>query len=390
MRKSADLHKNSGGAIRKLGSFYFIYFGILGIFLPFFNLYCKDIGFSGFQIGMITAIQPVVRLVFPVFWGYCSDRFGWRSGLIRWPHLGVILSFIALLWFKSFTGVAVIIFFYTFFLIPILPLWEANVLERLESIRKEYGHVRLWGSLGFIFFSLFAGKFIDYYPIERILIVILLLIFLNFLVSLLTPLKSKNIPDFRSLDGSWFKNPKIRIFLMSCALMQASHGTYYAFFSIFMNEQGLSNTFIALLWTIGVVFEILVMLWAGALIRRYGYERLFALTFFAAGLRWFLSSFIVGGPIFIFIQGLHGLSFGLFHVCAVTWVSKLVPRGFQATGQSLYNSVTYGVGGILGFLMNAFLYDYVGARGLWFIDAWIAFGGLALSFILVLKRGKVI
>ena len=30
---------------------YFIYFGVLGIFLPYFNLYCYHLGFSGLQIG---------------------------------------------------------------------------------------------------------------------------------------------------------------------------------------------------------------------------------------------------------------------------------------------------------------------------------------------------
>jgi MFS family permease len=97
---------------------------------------------------------------------------------------------------------------------------------------------------------------------------------------------------------------------------------------------------------------------------------------------------VSGGPVFIFIQGLHGLSFGLFHVCAVTWIARLVPRAFQTTAQSLFSSATYGVGGIVGFLMNAFLYDDWGAQKLWMLDCFIALAGFGLSLIFVLIKNK--
>jgi PPP family 3-phenylpropionic acid transporter len=277
---------------------------------------------------------------------------------------------------------------YTFFIVPVLPLWEATVLEKLDLVKKDYGQVRLWGSLGFILLSLVVGLLLEFQPASVIIIVFLFLSFLNFGILKIGPASVSSVVGLQRLDLSWIKGGKLLIFLMSCALMQASHGTYYAFFTVFMSESNHSHLYIGFLWTIGVAFEVAFMIYAGKLIRRFSYEFIFSLTFLATALRWGLSSVVSGGPVFIFIQGLHGLSFGLFHVCAVTWIARLVPRAFQTTAQSLFSSATYGVGGIVGFLMNAFLYDDWGAQKLWMLDCFIALAGFGLSLIFVLIKNK--
>jgi PPP family 3-phenylpropionic acid transporter len=155
-----------------------------------------------------------------------------------------------------------------------------------------------------------------------------------------------------------------------------------------MRELNHSSFFIGFLWTVGVAFEVILMIYAGKLIRRYGHEMIFIFTFAAAALRWILTSVISGGPFFIFIQGLHGLTFGLFHISAVTWIARLAPRGFQATAQSLFSSATYGVGGIIGFLMNAFLYEHWGAKVLWTLDCFIALAGLGLGLLFIFLKSK--
>ena len=43
---------------------------------------------------------------------------------------------------------------------------------------------------------------------------------------------------------------------MAVFLMQVSHGPYYAFYSIFMKDQGYSETLIGQLWALGVVAEV--------------------------------------------------------------------------------------------------------------------------------------
>src|SRR5210317_369777 len=61
-----------------IGSQYFLYFGVLGIFLPFFNLYCYHLGFSGFRIGILSAVRSVALVLFPLIWGALADRLNAR------------------------------------------------------------------------------------------------------------------------------------------------------------------------------------------------------------------------------------------------------------------------------------------------------------------------
>jgi len=60
---------------------YFLYFAVLGIFLPFFNLYCYHLGFSGLQIGTLSAIQTGATVIFPLVWGALADRFAARKSI---------------------------------------------------------------------------------------------------------------------------------------------------------------------------------------------------------------------------------------------------------------------------------------------------------------------
>ena len=62
-----------------ISSQYFIYFGVLGLFLPYFNLYCYHLGFSGFQIGVLSAIRSLALVLFPLIWGLLADRFSIRK-----------------------------------------------------------------------------------------------------------------------------------------------------------------------------------------------------------------------------------------------------------------------------------------------------------------------
>jgi MFS transporter, PPP family, 3-phenylpropionic acid transporter len=66
-----------------LGTQYFLYFGVMGMHLPFFNLYCYDLGFSGWQIGTLSAARSLVLIFFSLFWSLLADRFQAR----RWIYI---------------------------------------------------------------------------------------------------------------------------------------------------------------------------------------------------------------------------------------------------------------------------------------------------------------
>ena len=68
---------------RRLASFYFAYFLMLGGIAPFFSLYLNKLGFSGVQIGVLLALMPLARVVAPPAWAWLADHQGNRRPLVR-------------------------------------------------------------------------------------------------------------------------------------------------------------------------------------------------------------------------------------------------------------------------------------------------------------------
>ena len=61
---------------------YFLYFGTMGVHLPFFNLYCYKLDFSGFQIGTLSAMRSITLILFSILWSVLADRFHTRRGAL--------------------------------------------------------------------------------------------------------------------------------------------------------------------------------------------------------------------------------------------------------------------------------------------------------------------
>ena len=156
-----------------ISSQYFIYFGVLGIFLPYFNLYCYHLGFSGLQIGILSALRSLAMVLFPLFWGSLADRFQIRKPIY------ILCTFLSTsiwgiyLFFVDFWSMLLIAAFYGIFYAPIISFLEAVTMDVLGQEKKSYGRIRAWGSISFIVMVLVLGKIIDLYSVDIILILIL-------------------------------------------------------------------------------------------------------------------------------------------------------------------------------------------------------------------------
>ena len=121
--------------LRILQSQYFLYFAVMGVVLPYFNLYCYHIGFDGFQIGAISALKSAVVVVFPLLWGILADRYRMRRAIyITCNALSVVL-WIGYFFTTDFTAMMAITFVYCIFYAPLISLLEALTMEHLGAMR---------------------------------------------------------------------------------------------------------------------------------------------------------------------------------------------------------------------------------------------------------------
>lgn len=363
-----------------LSAQYFLYFSVLGIFLPYFNLYCYHLDFSGFQIGVLSSVRTLAVALFPPAWGVLADRF-----LIRKP-IYIFCSFISTalwafyLFTTDFKTMLMITAVYGIFFAPIIAFLESFSMDLLETGKTGYGRLRAWGSIGFILTVVAVGRAIDYFSADIILVLILA-------GSLAQAILSVNIPAGRaarkspfSADAKALANRRVFVFLFCAFLMLVSHGTYYGFFSIHLENLGFSSTFIGVAWALASTAEIVVMLLSRPLFARFSYQHVLIGSFMAAVIRWLMMFFAVSAVPIIAAQLLHALTYGAFHMASILYIDQLAPAEAKTLGQSANNAVTYGFGIMAGFLINGYFFDRVGAGPLFLFSSALAFAGGALLF----------
>ena len=94
-----------------------------------------------------------------------------------------------------------------------------------------------------------------------------------------------------------------------------------------------------------------------------------------AGFRW-LALFFATSPAFIlFLQILHAVTYGTFHVSSILYIDSLTPDEGKTLGQAVNNATTYGLGLMVGFFINGYLFETLGTFTLFMISSFIALGG---------------
>ena len=373
-----------------IGSQYFLYFGVMGIFLPYFNLYCYHIDFSGFQIGVLSAIRSVALILTPLIWGAMADRFSIRRPIF------ILCSFVSTfiwafyIYTTDFWAMLIITVFYGIFYSPIISFLEAFTMDVLGTRKKSYGRVRGWGSIAFIITVIVLGKIIDLYSIEIILILI-------FFGSLAQALISIKIPDIQiKKQTSFSSNAKallkrrVIVFLFCAFLMLVSHGTYYGFYSIHLENLGFGKTFIGISWALASIAEIIVMIKSDSLFKHFSIDNVLFFSFMVAVFRWLAMSFVTSAAGILFLQLFHAVTYAMFHVSSILYIDSLTPDEAKTLGQSVNNAVTYGLGLMVGFFINGYLFETLGTFKLFMISSLIALsGGLILKGSQIVDRKHV-
>jgi len=367
----------------RLSGFYFFFFASLGAFLPYWGLYLQSVGLSAVQIGGLMAVLQGSKLIAPNFWGWISDRYGQRVRLIRWSAGLALLIFALVGLSEEFLWIALVMLLFGVFWNAMLPQFEAVTFSFLAGSQASYSRIRLWGSVGFVVTVLCLGSLLEHYPLRGLPMMVCLILFGIWLVSLsvpeVIPQNQTNPSAPKPLSEVFGRYPRLFAFFAVCLLLQASHGPYYVFFSIYLEQFSYSKVEIGLLWALGVIAEIAVFYWMQSLVNRVTWQQVLLVSLSLTVLRWLLTGWMVEHLwVLLMSQLLHAASFGAFHVAAIHLVDHYFRGSQQGRGQALYSSVSFGAGGLLGGLGSGLLWDAWGPQWLFTIAAGVSLVALIL------------
>ncbi|KAF0191248.1 MAG: MFS transporter PPP family 3-phenylpropionic acid transporter [Gammaproteobacteria bacterium] len=369
----------------RLSTFYLFFFASLGALLPYWALYLDALGFSAADIGELMALIMATKIVAPNVWGWIADHTGRRIAIVRIASFCATVAFAGVFFGSSYWWLALVMMGFSFFWNASLPQFEATTLNYLGAHAHRYSRIRLWGSIGFICTVAGLGPLLDRHGVTLLPPVLLVLFAGIWLASLAVP--ERDAPPF---DGhhepilNVLKRPDVIALLVVCFLMQASHGPYYTFYSIYLQEHGYSRSVIGQLWALGVIAEVGVFLVMPRLLPWFGLRGLLLSGLVLASLRWVLVGWYVDAmPLLIAAQLLHAASFGLFHATAIQLIHRNFVGRHQGRGQALYSSLSFGAGGAVGALYSGYLWESGGATLTFMVAACISAAAFLVAWIRV-------
>ncbi|MEM7361178.1 MAG: MFS transporter [Pseudomonadota bacterium] len=368
----------------RFSNFYFFYFSSVGIIVPYWSLYLQHLQFTAAEIGELTAILVLTKVVAPNIWGSLADRMNVRSGnslrILRWATGGSLVIF-CVLYLQEASGVgslatnywlmALVLLGYSVFWNACMPQVEAATLNHLAGERYRYGSIRLWGSVGFIVTVLGMGYVMDHTGPSIILHAGAFSFFALFVASFfLSSQAAVRKADTTIVPLRQLLNRRVVLILVLCTLMQASHAPFYTFFSIYLESYDYSKSHIGWLWTIGVIFEIGIFILGYRLLRQYRLINLLTFTFAVAALRWFMLAQFPESVLTVWAaQILHAITYGLNHSVMMQLIDQFFQGRYQVRGQALYLSMSFGIGGAIGSAGSGYIWSALGANQLFFVSA---------------------
>ncbi len=367
----------------RLSAFYLFYFASIGVLVPFWSLYLQSLGLGAPEIGALVAAVMATKLVAPYVWGALADRRGARMPIIRLASLTALVCFTGVFLDSGFAWLVLVMLSFSFFWNATLPQFEAVTFNHLGQDSHRYANIRVWGSVGFVLSAIALGPLLERYGPGVVPVAVAGLFACIWLSAHGVPEQAVvHPPGGPQRLLPLLRQPVVLSLFAVCFLIQASHGPYYGFFSIYLEDQGLSRTVIGGLWALGVVAEVLVFLLMHRLLPRFGARRLMLITLALTVLRWLLIGWGVSSMVALMVaQCLHAFSFGLYHAVAIFLINRFFRGRVQGRGQALYSSLSFGAGGSLGALLGGQAWDSLGPQFTFTAAALVAALGWVIAWL---------
>ena len=344
------------------------WFVTLGTFLG------SNLNADGGQIGQAYSTQSWGAIIAPFIIGLIADRYFNAEKILAVLHLiGAGLMYL-LFTSGDFGSFYPVLLGYMILYMPTLALVNSVAFNQMDDPTKDFAHVRLWGTVGWIVAGLFISFLFKWDSSSAIDSGLLANTFLMTAIASgilgvmsftlpKTPPKSKgkevSIASILGLDAlKLLGDRNFLIFFISSILICIPLAFYYAQANPFLVEQQVSNP--TGLMTIGQASEVVMMLLLPFFFKRFGFKMTLIIGMLAWILRYLLFAYGHGGEgVFALIVGiaLHGICYDFFFVSGQIYTDSKAGETIKSAAQGLITLATYGIGMLVGFYITGKITD---------------------------------
>ncbi len=415
------------GLNAKLSLMMFLQYAIWGAWLPLlWPFLTGHRGLTASQVGDIFAVGALGAIIAPFIAGQIADRYFATEKFLAISHIigGVLVWQLAEI--STYSGLLGFSLAYSIIYSPTLSLTNSLAFHHLPDRDRDFGRVRIWGTVGWIAVGIGIGQWLlhrhtpvdvsaaemvqkaqfagmaDAFKLSSILGIVMG-VFCFFLPAT-PPAKGKQKSAVGEALGEIKRQPLLTLFLLAVPV-SCIHQFYFVHTAPFLGQfQNEAKGFIEAvnkvvgvggggLMTIGQMSEMAVLVAIPLFAKRVSRKTLLAVGLIAYALRMFLFANSAAFPEAIRLPAIilgitmHGLCFGCFIFVAFMIVDEETSGDIRASAQSLFNLVTVGIGIIVGSKIAGAVAQWATVDGkldyakLFTVPMWAAIACLAVLLI---------
>ncbi len=368
--------------------YFFVWIGAIGFYYPFLNLFYRQQGLSGTEIGLVLTVGSIIGLIASPLWGRLSDSGAPLPRLLQVGLFATAFALVVLSQQTIFMGIALAAGLQALASAGLFPLSDTLALRISQARRAGYGSIRVWGSAGWAVIVLVSG-----WLIERTSLVAGFFggasAFASAAVILFgIPKTAGTSPIERTREPGGLRHAartllRTRAFFgLALALIvrgMLSDG-HLQFGNIYLEQLGASTAIIGIASMLAAAVELPGMFIADRVVRKIGATRTMLISFFITGFKLLLILIFPAVWSVLVTRAVEGIAFSLFTIGLINYVTQRAAPSQTSTMLALFTVTLTALIQILGAPIGGIVFDVVGAYWLYALALVGNFCALAILF----------
>jgi nucleoside transporter len=375
----------------KLCVMMFLEFFIWGAWFLLVSDYLQTLGFSAFEKSWALNAFALASVTALFFSNQFADRNFAAEKFLAFSQLVGGVAILALGWVTSFWGFFLLLLIHSLFYVPTISITNSIAFTHLRDPQKEFGPVRLWGTIGWIAASwpfvfilvnwsevpplpevgyvqwlgaALGAKFDLTDPVQRdaylsgvrytfVVAGIASLVLAGFSLTLPhTPPKPIREGEnrFAWLEAIKLLGKPFLLVLFIATLIDATvHQGFFVLTGSYLKDKvGIPPQWIMPVMSIGQVAEIATLAVLGYVLKRFGWRTTMIVGILGHAARFAVFAFFPEPAPAILVNLLHGICYAFFFATVYIFVDEFFPKDARASAQGLFNFLILGLGPFLG------------------------------------------
>jgi len=398
----------------KLSVMMFLEFFIWGAWLPLIFGYLPSLGFTATEQAWIINAFALASFTAMFFSTQFADRNFAAERFLAFSQLIGGLAMFGLFWVREGWWVAVgadesinlsfwaffaLMLIHSLFYVPTISITNSIAFANLRDAQREFGPVRLWGTIGWIAASWpFVFIFVDWNGVPAFGTVAPVEWFNNVLgaaktgadlreatrytfmvsgaasvllaaFSLILPHTPPRPASVGAEKFAWLEAmkllrvPFILVLFVVTFFDAAVHQCYFFWTGRFLESVGIPGNWVMPVMSIGQIAEVATMAFLGYCLKRLGWRYTMVIGILGHAVRFAVFALLPFAVPAIVVNVLHGICYAFFFATVYIFVDEFFPKDARSSAQGLFNFLILGLGPFVGTFVWAYLGDLFAEPG---------------------------